>query len=134
MKPSPPVETEQKTDAALRLRRSTRIAANRKSTQEASSTTAAKPAINRKRKNACCATESPQSHNKKVKKAFALTGYFAQLPQELLDLVLEQCSCKQLAMLETSCSYFKRTGLTENVAELRLKAIPRAKGMVPNPQ
>lgn len=55
------------------------------------------------------------------------------LYQELVDIILEKCTCKQLAMLETTSSYFERTNIVENIAEMRLKAIPRAKGMAPNP-
>lgn len=61
-------------------------------------------------------------------------GLFDVLPPELLDLVLDKCNTKQLAMLETSCSFFRRTNLIRSVAETRLRAIPRAKGTVPDPR
>eukprot|EP00878_Enallax_costatus_P034396 GHUV01038130.1.p1 GENE.GHUV01038130.1~~GHUV01038130.1.p1 ORF type:complete len:576 (+),score=117.41 GHUV01038130.1:80-1807(+) len=88
----------------------------------------------RKRKQANHAVESPQAYNKKLKKVPSLSGLWSLLPQELLDGILEMCTCKQLAMLETTSSYFKSTKIIESVAELRLKAIPRAKGMMPNPE
>ena len=59
-------------------------------------------------------------------------GLWDQLPPELLDIVLELCCAKKLAMLETTCSFFRRTKTIQNIAETRLRAIPRAKGTVPN--
>jgi hypothetical protein len=35
-------------------------------------------------------------------------------------------------MLETTCSFFRRTNTIQNVSESRLRAIPRAKGTLPN--
>jgi hypothetical protein len=61
-------------------------------------------------------------------------GLWDLLPPEVLDIILERCSAKQLAMLETSCSYFRRTRTVQTIAETRLRAIPRAKGTVPDPK
>lgn len=61
-------------------------------------------------------------------------GLWDLLPPELLDLILEQCCAKKLAMLETSCSFFRKTKKIATVAESRLRAIPRAKGTVPDPK
>jgi hypothetical protein len=54
------------------------------------------------------------------------------LPPELLEMILDKCSATQLAKLETSCSFFRRTKVIQTVAEARLRAIPRAKGTVPD--
>lgn len=59
-------------------------------------------------------------------------GLWDQLPPELLDMVLDLCCAKKLAMLETTCSFFRRTNTIMNVSESRLRAIPRAKGTLPN--
>jgi hypothetical protein len=61
-------------------------------------------------------------------------GLWDLLPPELLDIILEQCCAKKLAMLETSCSFFRKTKKIATVAETRLRAIPRAKGTVPDPK
>lgn len=59
-------------------------------------------------------------------------GLWDLLPPELLDIILDKCSAQQLAMLETACSFFRRTKLIQSVAESRLRAIPRAKGTMPD--
>lgn len=59
-------------------------------------------------------------------------GLWDMLPPELLELILDKCSATQLAMLETTCSFFRRTKVIQTVAETRLMAIPRAKGTVPD--
>lgn len=99
-----------------------------------STASAATRKTGKKRRNACHAIESPSVDKKKGRTLPLLSGLWTLLPQELVDLILDRCSAKQLAMLETTCSFFKRTNMVENVAELRLKTIPRAKGMIPNPQ
>jgi hypothetical protein len=59
-------------------------------------------------------------------------GLWDSLPPEILDGILALCTAPQLAMLETSCSYFRRTKIIQTIAETRLRAIPRAKGTVPD--
>lgn len=61
-------------------------------------------------------------------------GLYDLLPPELLDLVLEKCCTKKLAMLETTCSYFRKTNRIQNIAEARLREIARAKGTKPDPK
>lgn len=58
-------------------------------------------------------------------------GLWDLLPPELLDMILDLCCPKKLAMLETSCSFFRKTKMIQTVAETRLRAIPRAKGTTP---
>lgn len=60
-----------------------------------------------------------------------LSGYFASLPQELLEQVLGYCSARELGALEATCSFFVKTGVTDRVAHHFLKEIPRAKGLKP---
>jgi hypothetical protein len=62
-----------------------------------------------------------------------LPGLFDRLPDELIDAVLDNCCAKKLALLRTTCSYFSRVKVVENLAEIRLRSIPRAKGIIPNP-
>ncbi|KAF8068311.1 UVR8 [Scenedesmus sp. PABB004] len=62
------------------------------------------------------------------------SGLLDLLPLHILDAVLELCTARQLAMLETTCAFFRRGRMLENIAEARLKAVPRAKGMEPNPK
>eukprot|EP00879_Flechtneria_rotunda_P012690 GHRR01013251.1.p1 GENE.GHRR01013251.1~~GHRR01013251.1.p1 ORF type:complete len:372 (+),score=62.04 GHRR01013251.1:2010-3125(+) len=81
-----------------------------------------------RKRHAITAAHSPP--HKKVRSVPMLSGYLEALPQELLDVVLEKCSARQLAVLETSCRYFRP--LVENIAQFRIKAIPRAKGLTPN--
>lgn len=59
-------------------------------------------------------------------------GLWDMLPPELLEMILDKCSATQLAKLETCCSFFRRTKVIQTVAEARLRAIPRAKGTVPD--
>lgn len=49
-----------------------------------------------------------------------------------MELILQKCTPQQLGMLETTCSFFYKTGIAERVALTQLKAIPRAKGLRPN--
>jgi hypothetical protein len=60
------------------------------------------------------------------------TGYFDWLPIEVTQLVLDCCTAQQLAALETTCRYFRESMIIEQTAELKLKAIPRSRGLVPN--
>jgi len=60
-----------------------------------------------------------------------LSGYLGDLPPELLEAVLRNCSPTELAALEATCSYFVKTGITESVARKKLKEIPRARGLRP---
>ena len=54
----------------------------------------------------------------------------ALLPQ-LLQQVLGYCGARELGALETTCSYFIKSGLTDRVAKHFLRDIPRAKGLKP---
>eukprot|EP00775_Hariotina_reticulata_P012779 gene12779-12908_t len=62
-----------------------------------------------------------------------LPGLFDVLPDELIDAILDSCCAKQLALLRTTCSYFSQVKAVESLAEIRLRSIPRAKGIIPNP-
>jgi hypothetical protein len=45
--------------------------------------------------------------------------------------VLGYCGARELGALETTCSYFIKSGLTDRVAKHFLRDIPRAKGLKP---
>ncbi len=51
---------------------------------------------------------------------------------QLLQQVLGYCSARELGMLEATCSYFIKSGLTDRIAKHFLKDIPRAKGLRPD--
>jgi hypothetical protein len=59
-------------------------------------------------------------------------GLLDKLPPELLEMILGKCSAQQLAMLETTCSFFRCTKMITTMSESRLRAIPRAKGTTPD--
>ncbi|PNW75480.1 hypothetical protein CHLRE_12g528350v5 [Chlamydomonas reinhardtii] len=59
-------------------------------------------------------------------------GLWSRLPDELVDNILNLCTTHQLGMLETSCTYFRRSSFIERIAKQRLKAVPRARGLKPN--
>ncbi|KXZ52811.1 hypothetical protein GPECTOR_8g197 [Gonium pectorale] len=59
-------------------------------------------------------------------------GLWSLLPDELMENILNMCTTQQLGMLETTCSYFRRSSLIDRIAKLRLKAVPRARGLKPN--
>jgi hypothetical protein len=61
-------------------------------------------------------------------------GLWDLLPPELLDQILDKCCTKKLAMLETTCSYFRKTNKIQAIAEARLREIARAKGTKPDPK
>ncbi len=61
-----------------------------------------------------------------------LSGYWQVLPQEIFDDILQLCTPRQLAMLESSCAFFTRTQVIEMLAEKKMKDVPRAKGLMPN--
>lgn len=62
----------------------------------------------------------------------ALSGYWAVLPDEILESILNLCSNSQLGMLESTCSFFRRSGIVERLAKTRLKGVPRARGLKAN--
>jgi len=61
-----------------------------------------------------------------------LTGYLGLLPREALEQILGYLDARDLARMETTCSYFIESGITEQVARHHLKSILRAKGMIPS--
>jgi len=69
---------------------------------------------------------------KRIRRDTQLTGLFDKLPLDLLEIILQCCGPKQLGRLNTTCSYFKTVKKVDGICQERLKAIPRAKGMVPN--
>lgn len=88
------------------------------------------PPQQRSRKRRAAVAVSPPT--KKARLDPSLSGLWDLLPPELLDIILDKCSARQLAKLETTCSYWRHTKTIANLAEMRLKAIPRARGMEPN--
>ncbi|KAI3428492.1 hypothetical protein D9Q98_007317 [Chlorella vulgaris] len=60
-----------------------------------------------------------------------LSGYLGLLPDELLQQVLGYCSARELGAMESTCSFFIKSGLTDRVAKHFLREIPRAKGLKP---
>ncbi|PSC69842.1 E3 ubiquitin-ligase HERC2 [Micractinium conductrix] len=60
-----------------------------------------------------------------------LTGHLGKLPEELLQQVLGYCGPRELGVLEATCSYFIKSGLTDRIAKHFLRDIPRAKGLKP---
>jgi hypothetical protein len=69
---------------------------------------------------------------KRVCREPQLTGLWDTLPTELVDIIINFCGPRQLARLETTCTYFKTVRKLDSICFERLKAIPRAKGMQPN--
>ncbi|GIL46666.1 hypothetical protein Vafri_3601 [Volvox africanus] len=59
-------------------------------------------------------------------------GLWSLLPDELVENILNLCTTHQLGMLETTCTYFRRTSFIDRIAKQRLKAVPRARGLKPN--
>ena len=53
-------------------------------------------------------------------------------PGQTLEQILGYCPPQSLAALETTCSYFIKSGVTERVARHHLRHIPRAKGLKPD--
>ena len=51
---------------------------------------------------------------------------------QLMEQVMGYCSARDLGALETTCSYFIKTGITDRVARHFLRDIPRAKGLRPD--
>jgi hypothetical protein len=51
---------------------------------------------------------------------------------QVTDFILKKCTTQQLGMLETTCTFFSKSGITDRVALGHLRAIPRAKGLRPN--
>ncbi|KAF6264241.1 regulator of chromosome condensation 1/beta-lactamase-inhibitor protein II [Scenedesmus sp. NREL 46B-D3] len=85
----------------------------------------------RNRKRRAAIVQSP-SANKKMKPVPMLSGLWDLLPPELVDAILDMCTARQLAKLETTCSYWRQTQMIANIAEVRMRAVPRARGMEPN--
>lgn len=50
---------------------------------------------------------------------------------QLLQQVLGYCGPRELGVLEATCSYFIKSGLTDRIAKHFLRDIPRAKGLKP---
>jgi hypothetical protein len=50
---------------------------------------------------------------------------------QLLEIILRQCGPAQLAMLESTCQFFRSSKLLERIAKHKLKAVPRARGLRP---
>lgn len=50
---------------------------------------------------------------------------------QLLQQVLGYCSARELGAMESTCSFFIKSGLTDRVAKHFLREIPRAKGLKP---
>ncbi|KAK9805565.1 hypothetical protein WJX72_005277 [[Myrmecia] bisecta] len=61
-----------------------------------------------------------------------IAGYLNLLPIELLEKVLSYCGAQQLGALETTCTYFIQSQLTNRAALARLQLIARAKGLQPD--
>ncbi|EFJ45476.1 hypothetical protein VOLCADRAFT_82232 [Volvox carteri f. nagariensis] len=59
-------------------------------------------------------------------------GLWSLLPDELVENILNLCTTHQLGMLETTCTYFRRSSFIDRIAKQRLKAVPRARGLKPN--
>mmetsp|Transcript_8992 Transcript_8992/g.15604 ORF Transcript_8992/g.15604 Transcript_8992/m.15604 type:complete len:661 (+) Transcript_8992:155-2137(+) len=59
-------------------------------------------------------------------------GLWGQLPEELLEIILRQCTPVQLAMLESTCRFFRGNKLIEKIAKHKLRTVPRARGFKPS--
>ncbi|KAL6762295.1 regulator of chromosome condensation 1/beta-lactamase-inhibitor protein II [Haematococcus lacustris] len=59
-------------------------------------------------------------------------GLWGVLPEELVEVILRQCTPPQLGMLESTCSHFRHNKLIEKIAKQKLKLVPRARGLRPN--
>uniref|UniRef100_A0A7S3R4J6 RCC1-like domain-containing protein n=1 Tax=Dunaliella tertiolecta TaxID=3047 RepID=A0A7S3R4J6_DUNTE len=59
-------------------------------------------------------------------------GLWSLLPEELVEIILKQCTLHQLGQLESTCSFFRGNKTIERIAKQRLKAVPRAKGLKPS--
>ncbi|KAL6768970.1 hypothetical protein ACKKBF_B16950 [Auxenochlorella protothecoides x Auxenochlorella symbiontica] len=67
-----------------------------------------------------------------AKRVPPLSGYLGLLPMETLEQILGYCTPRQLGALESSCSFFIKSGITDKVAMHHLSFIPRAKGLKPD--
>ncbi|GFH13106.1 uncharacterized protein HaLaN_08918, partial [Haematococcus lacustris] len=54
-------------------------------------------------------------------------GLWGVLPEELVEVILRQCTPPQLGMLESTCSHFRHNKLIEKIAKQKLKLVPRAR-------
>lgn len=68
---------------------------------------------------------------KKARPEAMITGYWDLLPSELAETIINICTPRQMAMLQTSCRYFTTKLNLETTCERRLKEISRAKGLAP---
>lgn len=59
------------------------------------------------------------------------SGLWGLLPEELIEIILSQCSYVQLGMLSSTCNYFHTSRLIERLAKGKVKEVPRAKGLKP---
>lgn len=59
----------------------------------------------------------------------AAGGLWGVLPEELIEVILAQCSYIQLGMLQSTCNYFRTSKIIERLAKIKIKAVPRAKGL-----
>ncbi len=59
-------------------------------------------------------------------------GLWSLLPDELLEVILRQCTPQQLAQLESTCHFFHDSKLIEKIAKHKLKSVPRARGLRPS--
>lgn len=50
---------------------------------------------------------------------------------QLFRIIIKNCSAAQLAMLQASCTSFRKCTIIQSIARQRLKAIPRAQGLKP---
>lgn len=132
----------QRQQAAEPTRRSQRLAERKEAQSKPAETPAqcsselqaamAKSRAQGRRRNAVVAENRASAEAAPAPVSSRPAGLWDALPPELLDVILDKCTAKQLAMLETSCSFFKRTKMIQTIAESRLRAIPRAKGTVPD--
>lgn len=51
--------------------------------------------------------------------------------RQVLNLILQKCAAPDLAALEASCTFFMKTGITDEIARMKLRDIPRARGLKP---
>jgi hypothetical protein len=53
------------------------------------------------------------------------------LPPELFDIIIDQCTPRQMAVLETTCRYFAQTVDLQGLCQRRLKDVSRARALEP---
>lgn len=59
-------------------------------------------------------------------------GLWSLLPGEVVEAILNNCSPIKLAMLQSTCKYFRSCSLIEKIAKHSLKAVPRARSLKPS--